>query len=117
MPNGLTVTTTRPDDRTVVIATRGEIDLLTVSDIKRVIADELADEAVKNLVVDLTDTVFIDSTGLGLLLGTQRRLRESGGQLAVVNDNDAVAMTFAITGLDQVLDIYSTREQALAPRS
>ena len=66
------------------------------------------------IVVDLTDTTFVDSTALGVLIGAVKRLRSRRGALAIVNTDDSIAKTFEITGLDQVFTIAATRDEALA---
>jgi anti-sigma B factor antagonist len=66
------------------------------------------------IVVDLSDAGFIDSTAIGVLVGALKRLREVGGSLAVVCDNDNVRGIFEIVGLESVIPLYRTREDALA---
>jgi anti-sigma B factor antagonist len=56
-------------------------------------------------VVDLTDTTFLDSTALGVLIGAVKRLRSRDGRLTIVNVDDNIAKTFEITGLDQIFPI------------
>ena len=66
------------------------------------------------MVVDLTATSFIDSSSLGVLISAHRRLKLRGGRLVVACDVPAVQSTFKITGLDSVLEMARTREEALA---
>jgi anti-sigma B factor antagonist len=65
------------------------------------------------VIVDLTDTTFIDSSSLGVLIGAHRRLLRLQGRLVVVCNNDAIAKTFRITGLDGVFTIVGTLDEAL----
>jgi anti-sigma B factor antagonist len=67
------------------------------------------------VVVDFTDTTFIDSTTLGVLVGGVKRLRANDGQLALVCSDRNITKIFEITGLDRVFAIYPTREAALGP--
>ena len=64
-----------------------------------------------NVVVDLSDTTFIDSMTLGVLLGAVKRLRPRGGQLVVCSDPN-IRKIFEITLLDRVFALYSSREAA-----
>jgi anti-sigma B factor antagonist len=66
------------------------------------------------IVVELPDAGFIDSTAIGVLVGALKRLREVGGSLAVVCDNDNVRSIFEIVGLEKVVPLYSSRDDALA---
>jgi anti-sigma B factor antagonist len=64
-------------------------------------------------VVDLSDTTFIDSMTLGVLLGAVKRLRPRGGQLRVVCSDPNIRKIFEITLLDRVFSLYATRGAAL----
>ncbi len=69
----------------------------------------------RRLVLDLSDVTFIDSTAIGVLAGTVARLDEAGGgSLAVVSTNDKVLQIFEITGLDAVISLHSSREEAVS---
>ena len=69
----------------------------------------------RRLVLDLSDVTFIDSTAIGVLAGTVARLDEAGGgSLAVVSTNDKVLQIFEITGLDSVISLHSSREEAVS---
>ena len=72
------------------------------------------DAGVTSVVVDLSEVTFVDSMILGVLLGTMKRVRASGGQLRLVVPHVDVRRVFEITLLDQVLSIDSTRRAALA---
>ena len=64
------------------------------------------------MIVDLTETTFIDSSSLGVLIGAHRRLLRLQGRLVVVCNNDAIVKTFRITGLDGVFTIVGTLDEA-----
>ncbi len=65
--------------------------------------------------LDLSDVTFIDSTAIGVLAGTVARLDEAGGgSLAVVSTHEKVLQIFEITGLDSVITVYGSREEALS---
>jgi anti-sigma B factor antagonist len=95
-----------------VLAVRGEIDLFTAPELKQVLAESIEAGRVR-IIVDLTDTTFLDSTALGVLIGAVKRLRSRDGALAIVNIDDNIAKTFEITGLDQIFTIVPTRDAAV----
>jgi anti-sigma B factor antagonist len=101
------------DDERHVVAVRGEIDLFTAPDMKATLL-EIIDAGKTRIVVDLTETDFLDSTALGVLIGTVKRLRARDGALTIVNVDANIAKTFEITGLDQIFTIVPTREEAIA---
>jgi anti-sigma B factor antagonist len=100
------------DEARHVLAVRGEIDLFTAPELKQVLAEAIEGGRIR-IIVDLTDTTFLDSTALGVLIGAVKRLRSRDGALAIVNIDDNIAKTFEITGLDQIFTIVPTREEAV----
>ena len=95
-----------------VLAVRGEIDLFTAPELKQVLAESIEGGRIR-IIVDLTDTTFLDSTALGVLIGAVKRLRSRDGVLTIVNTDANIAKTFEITGLDQIFTILDTRDAAV----
>jgi anti-sigma B factor antagonist len=95
-----------------VIALTGEIDLYTAPEFKQQLIDVIAQGA-KQVVVDLTETTFIDSTTLGVLVGGVKRLRPNEGQLSIVCSDRNITKIFEITGLNRVFTIHADRAEAL----
>lgn len=96
-----------------VVAVRGEIDLFTAPELKQKLTDSIEGGKTR-IVVDLTDTTFLDSTALGVLIGAVKRLRTRDGALVIVNSDQNIAKTFEITGLDQIFTIVAERDAAIA---
>ena len=101
------------DSETHLIELGGEVDLYTAPEFKERMV-ELIEAGKKNIVVDLSEATFIDSTTLGVLVGGVKRLRPSGGGLALVCTDQNISKIFEITGLDRVFSIQDSRENALA---
>ena len=95
-----------------VVAVRGEIDLFTAPELKQKLTDAI-EGGKSRIVVDLTETSFLDSTALGVLIGAVKRLRSRDGALVIVNVDQNIAKTFEITGLDQIFPISGTRDEAV----
>jgi anti-sigma B factor antagonist len=102
----------RIGDDTHVVAVTGEIDLFTAPDFKRHVSAPI-DSGVGHVVVDLSNTTFIDSSSLGVLIGAHRRLKLRGGSLTIVCDNEAITKTFRITGLDGVFTLVPKLDDAV----
>ena len=100
------------DADTHIVSVAGEIDLFTAPEFKQRVSAPI-DEGRTHVVVDLTETTFIDSSSLGVLIGAHRRLRRLDGHLVVVCSNDAIVKTFRITGLDGVFTIVERMDEAL----
>ena len=103
-------------DDAYVISLTGEVDLYTAPEFKQQLLDVIAKGA-KGVVVDFTNTTFIDSTTLGVLVGGVKRLRANEGQLSLVCSDRNITKIFEITGLDRVFTIYPTRDEAVAKTS
>jgi anti-sigma B factor antagonist len=107
------IATEQLEDGVFVIALAGEVDLYTAPEFKQRLLDSVAGGA-RHVVVDLTETTFIDSTTLGVLVGGVRRLRERDGDLSLVCSDRNITKIFEITGLNQVFSIAPSRDEALA---
>ncbi len=110
------ITDRQVDGDTHVVAVSGEIDLFTAPEFKQRVSAPI-DAGRSRVIVDLTATTFIDSSSLGVLIGAHRRLKLRGGSLILVSENEAIAKTFKITGLDGVFTIATSVDAALQGES
>jgi anti-sigma B factor antagonist len=99
-------------DDSYVISLGGEVDLYTAPEFKQQLLDVIS-QGGRNVVVDFSNTTFIDSTTLGVLVGGVKRLRTNDGQLSLVCSDRNITKIFEITGLDRVFTIYPTRNEAI----
>jgi anti-sigma B factor antagonist len=97
----------------VVVAPSGEVDLATSPELREGLERAEA-EATAGLVVDLRAVSFIDSTGIGELVGCHRRCRELGRALVFVVPEGTTRKILTVTGMDAVFDMYPDEEGALA---
>jgi anti-sigma B factor antagonist len=109
----LEISTEQPEPTVAVVGLKGEVDLYTCPDLKEELLRVIREGATL-VVVDLTETTFIDSTGLGVLIRGVERLNTEGGRLVVVCVDPNMVKVFEVTGLNRVFAIYSTRDEALA---
>ena len=103
---------TQPDERTSVIALEGELDLERAPALKWALVDSI-DAGFKQLVVDLTQVRFMDSTALSVLVGVNKSL-DVGARMAIVCVNENVLKIFELSGMDRAFAIFGDLEQALA---
>ena len=96
-----------------VVSPQGEIDFATGPQLKNALTELLVAGEV-NLVVDLLGVDFIESTGLGALIGGRRRAHALKGSLVLVCTEDQMLKVFRITGLDKVFAIHDSIEAATA---
>ena len=108
----LTVTSRQEGARTV-ISVSGEIDVYTAPSLRERL-NELVASGHYDLVVDMEGVEFLDSTGLGVLVGGLKRVRSHDGTLRLVCAQEKILKVFRITGLTKVFPIHATLEEALA---
>ncbi|BDI29451.1 anti-sigma-B factor antagonist [Capsulimonas corticalis] len=89
----------------------GEIDVYTSPSLREQVSS-LALTGINDLVIDLAKVKFLDSTGLGVLIGALKRMREAGGNLYLIAPAARILRIFEITGLDKSFDICTTLEEA-----
>jgi anti-sigma B factor antagonist len=94
-----------------VVSIGGEIDLSTAPAFEAVIAEALEEDP-PALVVELSEVIFMASVGLRILAATQEKVGKSI-QLAVVADNMAASRPMQLTGLDKLISLYPTLDEAL----
>jgi anti-sigma B factor antagonist len=92
----------------------GELDAFTVSQFRQALA-ELASS--KRLVIDMSGIPFVDSAGLGALIGGIRRTRELGGDVAVACDRPTLVRLLRTTGFDRIVTVAETVDEAIAALS
>jgi anti-sigma B factor antagonist len=83
------------------IKLRGEIDIYTAPDFKKSLYEAI-DKYDKDVIVDMQDLSYIDSTGLGILVGALRHIKENNCNMIIRNPRSTVRKLFKITGLDKV---------------
>lgn len=103
--------TSRERGDCTIVEVAGEIDVYTASVLREKLAD-LIDADHTDLVVDLRGVGFLDSTGLGVLVGALKKVRGLGGRLRLVIDQEKVMKVFRITALTQVFTIHDSLEDA-----
>jgi anti-anti-sigma factor len=99
---GLTFSTDQIDDRTV-LAVGGEIDTQTTDELRGAVDD--LDVAHRTLVLDLHGVEFVDSSGLGALLGIKKQQERAGGRLLLARLSAPVARIIEITRMDRVFEV------------
>ncbi|CAN5591666.1 anti-sigma factor antagonist BldG [soil metagenome] len=99
-------------DRTI-LEVGGEVDVYTAPKLRERLV-ELVGEGHYKIIVDMTKVEFLDSTGLGVLVGGLKRVRSHDGTLALVCNQERILKIFRITGLTKVFPMFDTLDEALA---
>ncbi|HEY5059102.1 MAG TPA: STAS domain-containing protein [Gaiellaceae bacterium] len=100
-------------DGVATVSVVGEADLYTAPELKAALMSAI-DGGARRVLVDLSETTFIDSTTLGVLMGGVRRLRTVGGEIAIVCRDPNIKKIFEITLLDRIFRIFGSFEDGVA---
>jgi anti-sigma B factor antagonist len=95
-----------------IIDLRGEVDAFTAPKLKQEIINQIEGGTTK-LAVNLADVKYLDSTGLGVLIGGLKRTRDKSGELVLICPNVRIMRIFEITGLSRIFDMFQTEQEAL----
>jgi len=104
---------TRHEDGRTIIEVGGEIDVYTAPRLRDKIT-ELVGEGSYNLVIDMQKVDFLDSTGLGVLVGGMKKVRAHDGSMQLICNQERLLKIFRITGLAKVFAIHDSQADALA---
>ena len=104
---------TRAESGRTVVEVAGEIDVYTAPKLREQLA-ELVDAGRHDIVVDMQRVEFLDSTGLGVLVGGLKRIRQHDGSMNLVCTQERILKIFRITGLTKVFPIHESVAAAVA---
>jgi anti-anti-sigma factor len=97
-----------------VIEVIGDVDLYNVSDLKQAIFNLVEKEMTNSLVIDMKDTNYLDSSGIGALVAGQKKMKIKGGKFALLNIKEDVLNVLKLATLDQFFTIYEN-DQSITP--
>ncbi|TDD68256.1 STAS domain-containing protein [Actinomadura rubrisoli] len=97
-----------------VVKISGEIDVFTSPRLREALLDIIDNDGGLHLVVDLGEVTFLDSTGLGVLVGIYHRLRARDGSMSFMGVNDRVRRVFHVTQLTKIFVLHHSLEDAIA---
>lgn len=103
--------TSAPSDGVVVVSCDGRLNMVAAPPLTSLLRS-LVEEGTTRIVVDLADTSFVDSSGLGALVGGLKHARQAGGDLRLAAAGEQVRTVLQLTNLDRVLRPHDTVEDA-----
>jgi len=103
----------RKSGTTRVIELTGEVDAYTSARFREIMLEHIDDGGI-HLVINMCNVEYIDSSGLGALVGGLKRVSERNGKIVIACDGPQVRKVFEITGLEKVFPIYNGEQEAIA---
>lgn len=104
---------TEVKQRTLIVRVEGELDMHVAGVFRDMVDEMLEQQDISNLVLNLGQVTFIDSSGLGVILGRYKRISQCGGKMAAVQLQPQVEKIFELSGLLRIMKHYPTETQAL----
>ena len=99
-------------DGVSVIRVVGRLNMVAAPELRDVVAKAVA-SGTPRLVVDLADVEFMDSSGLGALIGALKTTRQAGGDLRIAQPGEQVSMVLQLSNVDRILKPYRSTDDAL----
>lgn len=98
---------------TLVVRVNGELDMVVTDEFRAKVERKLDEHPVRNLIINLQGVKFIDSSGLGVILGRYKRITTGGGKVAIVGAAPQVIKILELAGLLKIMSLHEKEEQAL----
>jgi anti-sigma B factor antagonist len=96
----------------VIIRPKGRLTMVSTPELRSLVTDTI-EGGQQHIVIDLSTTEFIDSSGLGALMAGRRAAREAGGDLRIACPTEQVEMVLRLTNVDRLLEMYRSVETAV----
>ena len=113
MPETLSIDMhTREEEKLHLFVLHGDLDVATSPALRAALV-EAASSGKHDLIVDLSNLEFLDSTGLGALIGANKRAKEQGGEVRLITQEGQILRLLRITGLLDIFRVYLTTDDAL----
>lgn len=101
-------------DDIMIVKMSGELDHHYVEDSRKMIDKDLDKKNIKNLVFDLEDVTFMDSSGIGLVIGRYKKVNSNNGQVSIVGAQKRVDTIFKMAGIYKIITKYEALEDAIS---
>jgi len=98
---------------TLIVNVSGELDHHYSEYFREKVEEKLLESNVKNLVLDFKGLTFMDSSGIGVIIGRYKNISKLGGKLLIANVKSNIERIFEISGLNKIVPVYKNLEDAL----
>lgn len=97
----------------LIVRVKGELDMHVADEFRQVVDNALLESGVKHVLFNLEAVQFIDSSGLGVILGRYKKVTAIGGKVLVVHIQPQVAQIFELSGLLKIIKLHNSEAEAL----
>ena len=100
-------------NKTIIIWISGEIDHHAAKELRRQTESAMTEMGGKNIIFDFAQVTFMDSSGIGMMIGRYKQLQALGGKLAISSANEKITEIIQLSGLSKLLPVFATINEAL----
>lgn len=100
-------------DNCLIVHLCGELDHHSAEEVRIKIDDRIDRDNINKLILNFRDITFMDSSGIGVVIGRYKKLKNKGGKICVVEVNKRVDKVFSLSGLYKIIDCYRNIEEAI----
>lgn len=101
------------DDKLVVTLV-GELDHHSAEEVRVKIDDRIERDNIKKVIMDFKEVTFMDSSGIGVVIGRLKKIKNRDGKVCITNVNKRVDKVFTLSGLYKIITVYNDVNEALA---
>lgn len=99
--------------QTLFLRLNGELDMNTTENLRQAIDNEIERRGIRTVILNLEDVSFIDSSGLGVILGRYKKLLPMGGKIMISNVPPHIYKVMELSGLPKIIRFFSDETQSL----
>lgn len=100
-------------NRTLIVSLSGELDHHSAGEVKGLVEEVVKNRGVKNLIFDFSGLTFMDSSGIGVVVGRYKLIRSMGGRVAIVSRSRNIDRLLTMSGIRKLIATYDSLESAL----
>lgn len=100
-------------DNILIVSLNGELDHHSAEEVRTKLDDKIERENINKIILDFKNVMFMDSSGIGVVLGRYRKIQDMNGKIALVNVNSRVNKVFELSGIYKIIESYMSIDKAI----
>ncbi|CFX51424.1 Anti-sigma F factor antagonist [Syntrophomonas zehnderi OL-4] len=98
---------------TLIVKLKGELDMQVADKLRKELDKKLENEKIENLIINLGKVTFIDSSGLGVIIGRYKKVSSRKGKMYIVGANPSVEKILVFCGINKLVPIYGSEQDII----
>ena len=98
---------------TLVVRVKGELDMLVTDNLRQAIDHKLGEQNVSNLILNLEKVTFIDSSGLGVIIGRYKKIAAKQGKMYIVGASPSIQKILTFSGINKLISLHKSEQDII----